>query len=76
METGILLSTLKAHSKFIQCMCISPNGEKIISGGYNGKIKIWNAKNGILINTLDGHKYCVNSVCISLDGKRIISRRA
>ena len=45
----------------------------IISGSYDGTIKIWDANSGSNIRTLAAHTEGVSSVSYSLDYKRIVS---
>jgi len=54
----------------------SPDGKRIISGGYGDTIKVWDAVTGKELMTLRGHDDWVWSVAFSPDGKRIISGSA
>ena len=73
LQTGTLINTLNGHTKVISCICISPNGEKIISGSDDCSIKIWELRTGALVNTLNGHLSYIHTVCISPDNEKIIS---
>jgi WD40 repeat protein len=51
----------------------SPDGSKIISGGGDNLIKVWDAESGQEIRTLSGHTGWIYSAAYSPDGKRIVS---
>lgn len=52
---------------------ISSDGKQIVSGSWDGTLKIWDADNGNEIRTLSGHQDRVQSVCFSPDGRLIAS---
>ena len=68
-----LLKTLEGHSSWVKSVAYSPDCTKIISGGFDKTIKIWDANTGKCLKTLEGYRDEVNSVAYSPDGKRIIS---
>ncbi|MCJ1431860.1 hypothetical protein MMC27_001216 [Xylographa pallens] len=55
-------------------------GQFVVSGGVDGKVKVWDARNGTLIATLDGHKTLVGHVLAvpdrRVDGGTIITADA
>ena len=68
--------TLSGHEQDVQSVAITPDGEEIISGSFDGTIKIWNLKTGKLIQTLTGHSDAgelISSIAISPDGKTLVS---
>ena len=54
-------------------MSFSPDGERIVSGGSDNTLKVWDAQTGQETLTLKGHSSVVRSVSFSTDGKRIVS---
>ena len=78
----LLKSTLTGHSDSIESLAISPDGQTLVSGGYDKtisghtntkKIKIWNLGTGELKSTLTGYSSAVNSLAISPDGRTLVS---
>ena len=67
------LKTLEGHSHWVNSVAYSPDGTKIISGSFDGIIKIWDVNTGECLKTLEGHEYSVNSVAYSPDGTKIVS---
>lgn len=51
----------------------SPDGSKIVGGGTDGLLQIWDAVSGTILQTLTGHSGTVISVRWSPDGTQIIS---
>ncbi len=72
LENSALIRTLTGHTSYVLCCAFSPNGECIVSGGYDKTIKIWSADTGKEINSISTPEpawLCA----FSPDGKYIIS---
>jgi WD40 repeat protein len=54
-------------------MCYSIDSKKIITGGYDKNINIWNSETTDKILTLIGHNDYISSIICSPDGKKIVS---
>ena len=65
--------TLRGHRSDVASVAFSPDGRSIVSGDFNGKIKVWDAETGKEIRTLRVHEGPVESVAFSPDGRRIVS---
>jgi eukaryotic-like serine/threonine-protein kinase len=72
--------TLKGHTGPVLSVAFSPDGKRIVSGGWdtlevswNSTLKIWDATSGQKTLTLKGHAGPVESVAFSPDGKQIVS---
>jgi WD40 repeat protein len=57
----------------IHSLVISPDGQRIISGGWDGNFKTWNLETGKLENVIKSHSKWISSLAISPDGQRIVS---
>ena len=51
----------------------APTAQRIVSGGENKTLKVWDAATGEETLTLTGHTGGVRSVAFSPDGQRIVS---
>lgn len=62
----------------VYSICVSPDGQKIVSGSTdrNHTIKICDLNSGNCLHTLNDHTGSVWSVCISPDGQSIVSGSA
>jgi len=65
--------TLSADQKGLHDVTLSPDGERTISAGEDGTIKIWDVVKGRELMTLRGHETGVAAAACSADGKRIAS---
>ena len=65
--------TLMGHTGRVSCVCFSPDGKRILTGGDDGAPKVWDAAKGTEVLSLKGHTKDVTSVCFSPDGKRFFA---
>ena len=70
---GRELRTLTGHAGEVHSLTFSSDGARIISGGSDGEIKIWNVADGQATQTLSGHTALVSSLAFSPDGKMLAS---
>ncbi|MCL4128450.1 UNVERIFIED_CONTAM: hypothetical protein GTU68_035864 [Idotea baltica] len=63
------------HTKYVQSVRYSPNGEQFASGGFDGKVCVFDGKNSDLVKELGSpaHKGGVYGVSWSPDSKRLLS---
>ena len=74
VETRSEVRSLKGHKKDVLTVAFSPDGKRIVSGGYDHLIKLWDAENGTEIGSINGPKNrAIVMVAFSSDGERIIS---
>ena len=79
-ETGAELATLQAHSVSALSVAFSPDGKRLVSGGYDGSrqrergvVKLWEAATGRELLVLGEHAHAVNGVAFSPDGQHVAS---
>ncbi len=51
----------------------SPDGERLVSGSWDGTAKVWDIASGATLLTLAGHRGSVNSAAYSPDGATIVT---
>jgi WD40 repeat protein len=54
-------------------LAYSKDGQRLIGGGTDGKVKVWNAKTGDMIGVIGEHKREIQMVALSPDGKHLAS---
>jgi WD40 repeat protein len=66
------LLTLASHTGSIVIdVAFSPDGSRLVTGGFDGTAKVWNAATGQELLTLVGHTSAVYGVAFSPDGSRL-----
>ena len=67
------ITTLRAHDGTVFIATFSPDGGRIITGGSDKTIKVWDSASGQVLKTLRGHESSIDALAASPDGKRIVS---
>ncbi|CAH0629125.1 unnamed protein product [Chrysodeixis includens] len=63
----------QGHSLDMTCLAYSPDGLYIVTGGYDGKVKVWNTTSGFCFVTFNEHKSSVTSIVFSANKKFFVS---
>ncbi|KAJ2913615.1 hypothetical protein MD484_g6798, partial [Candolleomyces efflorescens] len=68
------LFELRGHSHHVSTVAISLDGKRIVSGSWDGTIRIWDMEKGEQVgSSLRGHDSFIRSVAISPNGELIVS---
>jgi WD40 repeat protein/tRNA A-37 threonylcarbamoyl transferase component Bud32 len=70
---GTRLYLYHGHSERVFALAWSPDGRRLVSGGYDHTLQVWDASNGREIFTYRGHSEPVRTAAWSPDGARIAS---
>ncbi len=75
IETGKVIQTFQGHKvgTGVNAVALARNGTKIVSGGGDWTLRLWDVKTGREIHQFPGIKDAVRSVDFSSDSKRILS---
>jgi len=73
LPTGELIRTLSGHSRRVNSLAFSSDGQLLASGSSDRTIRIWNLHTGKLLRTIRGHSGAVIDVIISSDEKTLAS---
>lgn len=70
---GSLQRALPRHDGAVRALAATPDGSRLVTGGDDHTIRIWNLASGRLERTLQGHTDSVRAVAVTPDGRRIVS---
>ena len=76
MQTGELKQEFTNHKSSILSLALSPDDKTLISGSFNGRIKIYNLETGQVENQFFKYNQWVTSLALTQDGKKLISGSA
>jgi WD40 repeat protein len=72
IASGTLVSDVNAHLNWVTSVAYSPNGNIIVTGGDDNKVKIWSTT-GTLLFTCNGHTGDITNVKITPDNNFVVS---
>jgi WD40 repeat protein len=72
IPSGTLSNDISAHASWVTTVAYSPDGNFIITGGSDNKIKIWSAA-GTLLHTCISHTEYVSGVKVTPNNQYVIS---
>jgi small GTP-binding protein len=67
------LRVLIGHQKGIQCLIVTPDGRKVISGGSDHAVCVWELESGRLLETMKNQPRVVLTVAVTPNGCSVIS---
>jgi WD40 repeat protein len=73
MNDGASPTLLSGHTGAIHTVTFSPDGKRLVSGGADKIVRMWDGVQGSLIGTFAGHGDSINCVQFNRDGNSIVS---
>jgi WD40 repeat protein len=70
---GTLVHTFKGHTFTVLAVAVARDGQHIISGSTDHRVKVWSVATKSLVGECIGHNSAVLAVAVMPDGKRILS---
>ena len=70
---GTLVHVFKGHDHNVNAVAVTPDGQHIISGGGDKRVRVWSVASKSLVSTCEGHRDRVMAVAVMPDGQRILS---
>ncbi|CAL1543305.1 unnamed protein product [Lymnaea stagnalis] len=63
----------QGHFNDMTCVTYSPDGQNIVTGGGDGKVKVWNSMSGFCFVTFSEHAGEITGVKVTQNGKSVLS---
>lgn len=63
----------QGHSSEMNCIAYSPDGQYVVTGGEDAKVKVWNVNNGFCFVTFSEHTGAVTALEFSSNKKCLVS---
>jgi WD40 repeat protein len=71
--TGKLVALLKGHANIVVSLAFSPDGKRLISGGWDNEALIWDVEGRKLLHRLRGHTAAIQATAFTPDGQRVVT---
>jgi WD40 repeat protein len=72
-EAGVVMHRLEAHHARVSSICFSPDGDVLLTGGYDSVIRAWNVATGSEIRSFIGHAGSLSDLTFAPDGQTFVS---
>lgn len=63
----------QGHSNNMSCVSYSNDGQMLVTGGEDGKVKLWNVQSGFCFVTFQEHSAPITDVVFSTNRKFVVS---
>jgi WD40 repeat protein len=60
-----------AHSQGVTCVSVSRDGTQVLSGSFDGTVRVHGLKSGKMLKEMRGHTSFVNHVAFTSDGSQV-----
>ena len=64
---------MEGHISTAQSVCFTHDGTRLVSGGYDRTVRLWNAETGQQVLALKGHSGSVDLVALGRGGESLLS---
>jgi hypothetical protein len=64
---------LRGHQDAVYSVALRPDGQRIVSGGADGTVRLWDSSGKAIGSPIKAHQGIVSSVALRPDGQRIVS---
>src|SRR5205814_1439842 len=72
-RTTVLGTRFAGHESWVTSLALTPDGKKLVSGSWDGTVRVWDVQTGKEPTVLESHESKIYAVAVSRDGKRAAS---
>src|SRR5947209_16045231 len=72
-HSGSRVRTLGGHPGVVSAVTWAPSGQRLISGGSDGRLRWWEVESGKCVREREAHQGTVQALKVSPDGSRLAS---
>ena len=76
LENGAAIHTFKGHRRGINTIAVTPDRQRMVSGGSDAKLIVWDLASGKQLTTLKGHRRWIYDLVMLPDSQRVVSASA
>ena len=73
VQGGTLVDSFSGHENWVVSVAVHPDGTAFVTGGADGKVKLWDLATKTCVQTLSEHVDQVWGVAWRADGSRVAS---
>jgi WD40 repeat protein len=73
LPCGPLLRTLIGHDGSVEAVAVTPDGQRIVSGGSDGTLRVWDLSSGQLLRTFAGYIQSIICMTLTPDGRKVFT---
>jgi len=73
VKNGTQIGSCEGHNREVLCVAFSPDGKRLVTGGFDTTLRLWDTTTHRMLLTLTGHSRPVESVCFVENGQAIVS---
>ena len=73
ISSGKEVRRFEGHTSRALGMALSVDGRRLVTGGDDGTVRLWDVASGKQVHLFKGHTAAVNAVAISTDGRHAVS---
>ncbi len=64
---------LQGHRGAVLCVALTPDGQRVVSGGADKVVRVWRAQDGELLKAFEGHTARITALAVTPDGRGVLS---
>ena len=72
-SSGVRLHTLLEHPAVVTALTWAANGEVVVTGGHDGRLRWWDVRRGECVRVQEAHQRTVQALKVSPDGSKLAS---